>query len=119
MPRPSSVTAKWEDIDPGDTMTNGERAKIFAPYAALKGFGDYIYEQEQEIAERVVLSEDAQEDLNWRLQQLRIGDTATVTYYLNRRYVDATGAVRKINMDERYIRIGGIDIPLKDILSVE
>ena len=100
-------------------MTNGERAKIFAPYAALKGFGDYIYEQELEIAERVVLSEDAQEELNWRLQQFQIGDTVTVTYYLNRRYVDATGAVRKINMDERYIRIGGIDIPLKDILFVE
>ena len=67
----------------------------------------------------MILSEDTQEDLNWRLQQLQIGDTVTVAYYLNRRYVDATGAVRKINMDERYIRIGGIDIPLKDILSVE
>ena len=100
-------------------MTNGERAKIFAPYAALKGFGAYIYEQELQIAERVVLSEDAQEELNWRLQQFQIGDTVTVTYYLNRRYVDATGAVRKINMDERYIRIGEIDIPFKDILSVE
>ena len=65
------------------------------------------------------MSEDAQEDLNWRLQQLQIGDTVSVSYYSNRRYIDVTGQVRRINTDERYIRVDGVEIPLDDILSVE
>lgn len=28
-------------------MTNGQRAKIFAPYAALKGFGNFILGAEE------------------------------------------------------------------------
>ena len=99
-------------------MTTGERAKIFAPYAALKGFGDYLRAQEREIVERVILGEDAQEDLNRQLQQIQIGDIINVTYYLNQQYVDTKGAVKRINTDERYLLIGGIKVPLDDILSV-
>ena len=51
-------------------MTNGQRAKIFAPYAALKGFGGYILGAEERGDEQILLGEDAQEELNRRLQRL-------------------------------------------------
>ena len=43
-------------------MTNGQRAKIFAPYAALKGFGDFIAASERRREERILPGEDAQEE---------------------------------------------------------
>ena len=51
-------------------MTNGQRAKIFTPYAALSGFGSFILNAERRTEERVLLGEDAQEELNRRLKQI-------------------------------------------------
>lgn len=99
-------------------MTNGERAKIFAPYAALKGFGEYLRAQERETVDRKILGEDAADELNRQLQQMQIGDIIDVTYYLNHQYVEAIGTLKKINIDGRYLLVNSIKVPLDDILSV-
>ena len=100
-------------------MTNAERAKIFAPYAALKGFGDFIAEAGRETVPRVLLGEDAQEALDRQLRQLRPGDLIAVTYYLQNQYVEARGALRRIDLNERCLQIGGLKIPLADILTIQ
>ena len=99
-------------------MTGKEMAKIYAPYAALKGFGDYIRAAEHETAERRILGEDAAAELNRQLQSVGIGDIIAVTYYLVDNYAEAFGKVKKIDLDERVIQIGGMRIPIEDILSV-
>ena len=100
-------------------MTRAERAKQFMPYAALKGFDEYIKAMERETVERVILGEDAAQELNRRLQSVGIGDIIRVTYYLNQQYVDIEGAVKKIDMFERNLLIGSTKVPLEDILAVE
>ena len=100
-------------------MNNAQRAKIFAPYAALKGFGDFISAVEQETVPRLLLGEDAQEALDRQLRQLCPGRLLCVTYYLKDRYVEARGALRRIDPDARCLLIGGLKIPLEDILSIE
>ena len=99
-------------------MTGKEMAKIYAPYAALKGFGDYIRAAEHEMAERRILGEDAAAELNRQLQCVEIEDIIAVTYYLVDNYAEAFGKVKKIDLDERIIQIGGMRIPIEDILSV-
>lgn len=99
-------------------MNNAQRAKIFAPYAALKGFGDYILAAQHSTQERVLLAEDAAAELNRQLQTLRRGDIIAVNYYLHDQYVEVCGAVRRISLEEEQLTVGGIRIPFGDILSV-
>ncbi len=99
-------------------MTNGQRAKIFAPYAALKGFGDCILGAECTAEERVMLGEDAQEELDRQLQHLHRGDRITVTYYGAGRYAEVTGTVKRVDGEERLLCLGTRQIPLEDVLAL-
>jgi YolD-like protein. len=99
-------------------MTNTDRAKQFAPYAALKGFGDYIRAAERETVERVILGEDAAGELNRRLQDIRTGDTISATYYRDGQYVEVRGRVRRISMEEHALLVGSVRVPFADILSI-
>ena len=100
-------------------MTNGQRAKIFAPYAALKGFGGYILGAEERGDERILLGEDAQEELNAQLQHLRRGDRVAVTYYREGRYTRALGSVRRLDEELQRLCLDTRCVPLADILAVE
>ena len=100
-------------------MTNAERAKIFATYAALKGFENFISAMDLEKAPRVLLGEDAQEALDRQLRQLCPGKRLRIVYYLNEHYVEARGALRRVDLDARRLLIGGLKIPLEDILNIE
>ena len=100
-------------------MTDAQRAKQFAPYAALTGFGDYIRSMETETAERVFLGEDAQEALNRDLQRLRIGDMVTIRYYNGQAYTQTSGAVRRLCPEEGTIMLDRVYIDLADIVAVK
>jgi len=100
-------------------MNNGQRAKIFAPYAALTGFGDFISGAEGQNVPRVLLGEDAQAALDRQLRALCPGKRICVTYYLNGQYVEARGVLKRIDLDARRLLTGGLKIPLDDILSIE
>ena len=100
-------------------MTNGQRAKIFAPYAALKGFEDFIEASERCGEERIFLGEDAQEELNRQLQRLRRGDRVAVTYYRENRYTKALGTIRRLDEETHCLCLDTRYVPLADILCVE
>lgn len=70
-------------------MDLGNRAKIFAPFDALRGFNFAIMAEEAERAmlPRVELSEDLQEELNSKLERLCIGSTVTVCYFAPQRRI--------------------------------
>lgn len=63
-------------------MDIAHRAKIFAPFAALKGFEACIRQKEIVYYEYPVLSEDQKDSLNQKLQIIQCGQTITVTYTL-------------------------------------
>lgn len=100
-------------------MTDGQRAKIFAPYAALKGFGKYILSAEERGEERILPGEDAQEELNRQLQHLRRGDRVAVTYYREGRYTRALGTVKRLDEETQRLCLDTRCVPLADILAVE
>ena len=53
-------------------MPVADRAKIFMPFAALRGYGEAIGEQQRLFAERVELSDEEQEKLDMSLQRIAI-----------------------------------------------
>lgn len=100
-------------------MTQQERAKQFAPYSALKGLGAVLRSAGQETVERVILGEDAAQELDRCLRELRPGDSIRVRYYLRRQYVELSGEVKKIDLDRRTVQVDSVQVPIRDILRLE
>lgn len=101
------------------SMAPENRAKQFAPFAALKG-------QEMELAkvlktfeERVLVAEDEAEQINEVLMSLNKGDEVRLTYYENDLYTTIVGKVEKIFNYELALQIKDKKISYKDICRIE
>ena len=100
-------------------MTNAERAKQFMAFSPLKGLDKALLAQEQVREGRIYLGEDAQQELNAKLQNLEPGDSVTAEYYHGGRYVRVSGAVTKIDLTARRLILGEVRIPLDDLKNIE
>lgn len=123
-------------------MDAGQRAKIFAPFAALRGFDQAILSKDVQYEERRLLSNDERNELNRRLNILHDltfnGRTArenkpvaTVTYYVTcddrnseaygmlGSYSTVTDIVWNVDTVGKSLRIGKADIRFRDICSIE
>ena len=121
-------------------MPLSKRAKIFSPFAALRGFDREIVAKQVEYEEKHILSEGEKEELSRRLSILwsltrnnrmirenpiRVSviwfrpceDRHHEAYGAGGRYVTDTGTVRQVNQE--YIRIDDLKIDLRDILALE
>lgn len=99
-------------------MTNAERAKQFTSFSPLKGLDKALLAQEQVREGRVYLGEDAQQELNAKLQSLEPGDSVTAEYYHCGRYVRTSGTVTKIDPMARRLILGEVRIPLDDLKDI-
>ena len=124
-------------------MPLGQRAKIFSPFAALRGFEEAIDRKRETYVSKIELSEEDQERLNRTLLQLdarmkerrRAGGApvaVTAVYYLpcgdenheayGRRgtYETRTGTVRKLDpLVRKAIQVDETLIELADILELK
>lgn len=80
-----------------------ERAKIFAPYDALKGLYSELQKKEKIVIPKKELSEDQLELLNRFFAELHPGDYIYVTYYAKDRYSYADGEVKGFTSDKKAI----------------
>lgn len=108
-------------------MPRLNRAKLFAPYDALKPFEATVHAKDSVFVHRIELSDYAQECLDRRLQQLKRGDLITVTWFqradpdsdLDRgQYVSNTGSLTRIDKICRVIFLGKLSIQFQDILNL-
>lgn len=110
-------------------MDLGNRAKIFAPFDALRGFNFAIMAEEAERAmlPRVELSEDMQEELNCKLKQLYTGSVVTAYYFAPQRcigdlelgyYRTVTGQVQGIDQYSHTLLLSNASIPIADIRNL-
>lgn len=106
-------------------MPRLNRAKLFAPYDALKLFESTVHAKDTVYVRRKELSEFAQECLDQRLRCLERGDVVTVTWFQatetdrdSGQYVTGTGTVTKIDRIYRVIYLGKQAIPVRDILDL-
>ena len=107
-------------------MSVENRAKLFTPFSALRGFDIEILTKEQDrlLVPQVRLSND-QREIIWRaLNEMQKGDWVTVTYFqpvksLNGQpvgeYTLSTGVVKKVDDVEQLLVLEGYPIPFGNI----
>ncbi|MBQ9960860.1 MAG: hypothetical protein IJP00_03030 [Firmicutes bacterium] len=100
-------------------MSQMDRAKQFAPFAALKGQDDALNQYRQDKESRIELAEDEAIILNNILIDIKKGDNIIVTYYAGSCYTILAGIVEKVYEHERYFQIGNQIIKFEDIYRIE
>lgn len=126
MERPQSE----ESLHKHPRMTLQNRAKIFSPFAALRGYDEQLAEEKQR-TERVtkrILTEEEMSDLSDRLMQVTKGMTITVRYFVEDtahpavpavgNYVTLTGQVESIDPVFRTLQIAKAVVPFEDLVEV-
>ena len=98
---------------------HSDRARQFMPFASLRGYYDYIREQERVKEPRRELSEDGAEELSAVLGEISRGAMVRVEFYDRDHYETAEGIVTELDTVFRSIRIVRRKIPLDDIYCDE
>lgn len=121
------------DIRKHPPMSCQDRAKIFAPFAALKGYEEAVALQEKVVTSKVVLSEESKEQLDLQLGKIeRLLEenkhpVVSVVYFVKDRLQDGekgeylcfTGVVAKVDEAERMLQIVERRFFFDDIYSIE
>ena len=118
-------------------MDRAARAKIFMPFAALKGYEDALEEKQKYRVEKIELSEESKEELNRKIGELLLmlgnGERPVIeiTQFIQDKkasyeeertlgeYVNKREALRKIDVYSGVIRLEEEEVALGDILKIE
>lgn len=95
------------------------RAQIFQSFDALKGFRELLKEQEYVVVPMKQLSEDALEQLNYTIYQVKVGMMVRLIYAEKGVYIQVEGKVSKLNLDTKMIQIVKKKINIPTIVSIE
>ncbi|MBO5550571.1 MAG: YolD-like family protein [Lachnospiraceae bacterium] len=99
-------------------MPVSQRAKIFAPFDALRGFGAALRAKEKICQPRKLLLEDKLEELNLKASELKKGDPVSVLYYSDGDYLTVLGFLSDIDLVGRSFVIAGKEIGFDDIYDL-
>lgn len=115
------MTEKQGHYKPRSRMPVSERAKQFAPFAAITGLGEALRAKELEHSsiERIEMTEDRAAALNDKLRSLYVGEQVEVTYYDYGHYRRVRGVIETIDARGQVIKIAGREIHFKDLYSIK
>ena len=110
-------------------MSIENRAKLFTPFSALRGFDIEILTQEQDrlLVPQISLASDREEEIYRVLNGLHQGDWATVTYFvpvkhiaqqLLGEYTVVSGEVKRVDDVEQLLVLEGSPIPFGNIYAL-
>lgn len=99
-------------------MSQGERAKQFMPFAALKGFEEALREKEKVVVEKIILSEESREELDRKFHEIHRNDIVTVVYFSEGEYVKITGMVARLDKDAKILKVVNTKINFDDIYDI-
>lgn len=94
------------------------RAKQFVPFAALKGYEEALRAKERIVVEKIELSEEKKEELDFKLYQIQRNDIITVVYFCKDEYIKIEGMVSRLDTDARVLKIVNTKIPFEDIYDI-
>lgn len=100
-------------------MTRQQRAYIFQAFDALKGFRELLKEKERVVVEKRELSEDDLEILDQKIHEVQKGDMLRIVYYDGKEYIQKTGVLSKVDIEQRYIQIVKQIIELDRIVEMD
>lgn len=100
-------------------VNRSERAKIFMPFDALKGYREAIKEKQKIIVNKKELSEDDAISLSRKINQLKEGMMIKVVFYEDHEYICIEGILSKIKLEQRKLVIVKKIVEFDNLLSVE
>ncbi len=100
-------------------MDKANRAKQFMPFDALTGFREALRDKERIRVAKRELSEEQKDELNYKLQQIKKLDMVIVEYYDNEEYIQLTGIVTKIDVNNRMLKIVDTSIDIDNIYDLQ
>ena len=119
-----------ESLHKHPRMTLQNRAKIFSPFAALRGYDEQLAAEKQR-TERVtkrILTEEEMSALSDRLMQVTKGMTITVRYFKEDtahpeipavgNYITLTGKADRIDPVFRTLQVGDTVVPFEDLVEI-
>lgn len=99
-------------------QNNVERAKIFHPFAALKGYDEALKQIEKIVEEKKELSDDYKDILDNKINNIKIGDIVSVKYYYGVEYIETKGIFKGIDNINKQIQILNSKIYFDDIIDI-
>ena len=96
-------------------MSVSDRAKQFAPFAALKGLDTALRAKERIVVPRKELSEEMLAELNEKMLSVKKGELISVVHYESGEYIKTSGMVSRIDETSRIIQIVNKKICFDDI----
>lgn len=100
-------------------MDPENRAKQFLPFAALKGLPEALAKKEKIVIEKMELSPEALEELDYKFQKVTKGKIVTVIHYCKGEYIKTTGMVARIDETSRVLQVVNQKILWDDIIDLE
>ncbi len=102
-------------------MSVEQRAKIFLPFAGVRGLDEALERKRQErlVEERIILSEDGEKEIDAVLADIRKGDSVSVSYYDGERYRKGEGIVLRKDEREGFLLLESGPVYFSDIHTVE
>ncbi len=100
-------------------MDRAERARIFMPFASLKGYYDLILAQEQGREVKRELGDEAAEMSSIKLNKLHKGSSVRIKYYETGSYLIHKGLVSRIDYSYKYLIVNEAKIWFDDIEEIE
>ena len=95
-----------------------DRAKIFAPFDALKGFKEALKEKEKIVVEKRIISQEEKEKIGNILKEIKKNDMVEIIYFNNGEYIKVKGIVSKIDFVYLKITIVTTKIDFNDIYKI-
>ena len=102
-------------------MSVSERAKIFAPFDALKGFREMLKEEERVKEVKKELSQDMIDDLDNVINSLKLGMMIEVIFYDSKveSYKSLIGVFTKVDVIYKKLVVVKTRINIEDILNIK
>lgn len=104
-----------------EKMSRLNRAKQFAPFAALGGLEEALERVriEKGYVEKRTMSEEDLNELDYKLSLINEGDLVTINYYKEGNYLDIRGVIMKIDRNFRYFIIDEETIDFTDVYEID
>lgn len=108
-------------------MRREDRAKLFAPFAALTGHDEAVHARDKVMVSQVALTAHTQEILDRKLQRIRKGDRVTAIWFVPLKrvhgevlgeYRTVTDQVEKLDVYERTLTLGGVTIAFEELADL-
>lgn len=108
-------------------MRREDRAKIFAPFAALSGHSEAVHAREAVLVPQVAMTEHTRDILDRKLRQIHKGDMITVVYFVPQKrqfdelygeYLTVTATVVRVDPIERVLHLQGREVLFDDLLDI-